>query len=108
MQVLVYHNQLGPAMVYLAPAGNAAPEGASIPGGPFPRAVAQVTSRGHSISWENWCRRLAHSLPYFDSWSVEDVPDGLSAQDVLSVVRSRTSDHLMAGTSPAMDLTPDN
>lgn len=92
MKALVYHNEQGPAMVYLPPASDGvAPEAASIPGGPFPRAVTQVTSRGHDVTWERWCQRLAAQLPYFDHWTISEVPDGTSAEDALSLVREKAA-----------------
>jgi hypothetical protein len=101
MKVLAYVNQFGPAQVYLPPAGKAVPESAWIPEGPFPRASVQVASRGTDISWDRWCRRLAAQLPYFDSWSVEDVPDGLTASEALSLVRQRASEQALGAPVPS-------
>lgn len=91
MRALVYRNQYGPAMALVLPAQeNGVPASATIPGGPFPRAMAQIGAKGHGVTWEQWADHLAGSLPYFDSWSVEDVPDGLDPQRVLNVVRRRS------------------
>lgn len=99
-KALVYHNQYGPAQIYFPPSTDSAlPEAASIPGGPFPRASSQVAARGHAIPWDRWAEHLSEQLPYFDSWTVEDVPDGLSPQDALSLVRSRNADNYFSEPS---------
>jgi hypothetical protein len=96
MKALVYHNQYGAAQVYMPPAGDGAvPDAASIPQGPFPRAVNQVMDRGNKVSWDEWSQHLTEQYPYFDSWTVEDVPDGSTAQEALNLVRTRAAGNLI-------------
>lgn len=98
MKALIYHNHLGPAQLYLKPANDKSdPPCASIPGGPFPRASAGAGSRGREIPWEDWCERLSEQWPYHDSWTHEDVPDGMTPHEALAHVRERESDAQMRG-----------
>lgn len=91
MNVAVYHNQYGPAVVFTLPKSGP-PLHASIPQGPFPRAMSQFLDKGHALTWEQWADHLSGSLPYFDHWSVDQVPDGYTADQALAQVRSQEAD----------------
>jgi hypothetical protein len=95
MKVLTYRlPHVGAAQVFQQPGSDheTLPPTAHVPGGPFPRAMAQAGSQGHQIPWDDWCDRLSEQLPYFDGWSVEDVPDGISPDTALSLIRQRDAD----------------
>lgn len=95
MNVAVFHNRYGPAVVFTLPPGDSElPEHASIPQGPFPRAFSQfVHDKGTEPSWAQWAEHLAGSLPYFgEHWTVEQVPDGYGAKQALAWVRSQEAE----------------
>lgn len=96
MKVAVYHDpRYGPSVVFTLPGKAEVPESASIPQGPFPRATAQFAAKGPGLSWLQWAGVLAKQLPYFESWTVEDVPAGMSAHNALSVVRHQEADRFL-------------
>lgn len=98
MKVAVYHTrQYGPSVVFTVPQ-DSLPESASVPHmseGMKNRAQGQWAAKGHSLSWEQWAEHLSGQLPYFEQWSVEEVPDGLSAAQALSEVRRKESEDLV-------------
>ena len=97
-RLLVYRNNQGAAQAYLPPAPPVEPpQAAAIPGGPFPRASEQAGARGTDVSWDDWAQQLTEQLPYFDSWTLEDVPDDLTAAEALSLVRKRDAESLVSG-----------
>lgn len=96
MDVLVYHNHLGPVQVWTLPSSGL-PQTAYAPGGPFPRAASQVAAKGSALTWQQWAQELSSSLPYFDAFSTEPVPDGLSAQQALGLVRQRQAGKFLSG-----------
>lgn len=97
MLVAVFSNRYGPAVVFTVPRGDdGPPENASIPQGPFPRAVSQFLDKGHALTWEQWADHISGKLPYFgEHWSTEQVPDGYTARQALSLVRSREASRNM-------------
>jgi hypothetical protein len=97
-KALVYRNHRGAAQLYYEPkADGVQPESATIPGGPFPRASEGVAARGNKIPWKDWADHLSEQLPYFDSWSHEDVPDGLAPNQALALVRQRDAARFLEG-----------
>jgi hypothetical protein len=96
VKVAVYRTRsFGPSGVFTLPPGGAAPEHAFIPQVSEQRAMSEWTSKGHGVTWEEWARRLAGHLPYFDAWTVEDVPDGMTVGQALSKVREDETDRLL-------------
>lgn len=89
MRVLVCHTRLGPTAVFTPPARGALPASARVPGADriVAPAFTQVASRGPQSGWDAHCRVLASCPPYAGRWTVEDVPDGLTAAQALSRVR---------------------
>lgn len=97
MKVAVYRTRsYGPSGVFTMPPGDEAPAHAFIPQVDPQRALSQWTGKGSDLTWEEWAERLQGHLPYFDSWTTEDVPDGITAQRALSVVRQHESDQLLS------------
>ena len=97
MKVAVYRTRsFGPSGVFTLPADGTAPAHAFIPQVSPQRALSEWTSKGHGVTWEQWARHLGRHLPYFDSWTVEEVPDGISAVQALSKVREDESTRLLA------------
>lgn len=92
MKAAVYRNHLGAAQLYLDPDKAGGDAEAAVPGGPFARASSQMGARGSAVDWDDWTDQLAAQYPYFDHWTTEDVPDGLTAQQALSLVRSRDAE----------------
>lgn len=97
MKVLVYHNQHGPAVVFLPPKPGEVPLSAEIPGDPALTrpAHAQVAAQGPKATWAQHCQSLVKSPPYAGTWTVEDVPGDYGAQQALAWVRSQASDRAM-------------
>lgn len=97
MKVAVYRTRsFGPSGVFTLPSDGVAPEHAFIPNVSEQRAMSQWADKGHGVTWEQWARLLAGHLPYFDAWTVEDVPDGMTASQALSKVRESETDGLLA------------
>lgn len=95
MRAAVYRNNLGAAQLYLEPSQAGSGDSvATLPSGPFDRASAQMAARGGDVDWEDWADQLAGQYPYFDRWTAEDVPDGLTAQQALSHVRERDAESM--------------
>lgn len=100
MKVAVYRTRsFGPSGVFTLPPDGAAPTHAFIGQVSPDRALSEWTSKGHGETWEQWAVHLSRHLPYFDSWTVEDVPDGISANQALSQVRRDESDRLLTAQS---------
>lgn len=99
MKALTYHDRRGPAVVFLPPKGDALPESAAAPGDASLNAPAytQVASRGAKASWAEHSKNLAAAPPYAGRWTVEDVPDGSTAQQALYHVRG---EHAMQALNP--------
>lgn len=91
MMVLVYHNRLGAALVFLPPEPGQPPASAAVPASPeqLRPAWAQVAARGTQASWEFHCRLLVRSAPYAGTWTVQDIPDGSSPEAALALVLAR-------------------
>jgi hypothetical protein len=83
--------QFGPSVVFLVPQQDSAvPAYAAIPGLPegiLQRALGQWAAKGSGVPWEEWADVLARSLPYFEQWTVTEVPGNPSAAQALSFVR---------------------
>lgn len=99
MKVAVYRTlQYGPSMVFTLPADGEVPADAAIPNlpaGAVHRARSQWAAKGSERGWEDWAQVLAGQLPYFEHWSVEEVPDGMSATQALSQVRQDEAERVM-------------
>jgi hypothetical protein len=88
MNVLVFRNRHGAAAVWLLPDGDDqdAPESAVLPT-EFPDYRTQnMDSKGSEQSWQDWAEYLA-SQPLLGNWSVQELPDGMDADQALAVVR---------------------
>lgn len=92
MKVLTYHDRRGPAVVFLPPRGDAAPESAAVPDDGVTAlsapAYAQVAARGAKASWQDHCKNLTAAPPYAGRWTVEDAPDGSTARQALGHIRA--------------------
>lgn len=90
--VIVYHDErYGPAQLWTLPSSpGATPRTAYIPQGPFSAAQAHVEDKGSEQSWKDWAETLAGTLPYQVRFTVETVPDNLTPQAALSLIRERT------------------
>lgn len=98
MKVAVYRTRsYGPSGVFTMPPDGEAPAHAFIPQVDSQRALSQWTGKGSDLTWEQWAEELQGHLPYFESWTVEDVPDGVTVQRALSLVRQQESDKLLSG-----------
>lgn len=96
MKVIVYHDRrYGPAVVFLPPPRGAVPESAALPNDLFPRAYSQMRARGRTVSWADWGESLVRHAPYFEDWSVEEVPAGTSAHDALGLIRRKQAGDLI-------------
>lgn len=94
--ILVYRNRYGPAMVFTLPKdAGADPQWASIQAGPFARAFAILSEKGPSVSWTDWANHLTGALPYFESWTVEDVPGRFDLHRALAYVRRAAAARLL-------------
>lgn len=99
VQVLVHRNRFGAAAVYLRPADGTVPPAAytAMPDNLHARSVAPVTARGPKLSWAAFCKLLESRARNGEQhWTVEDVPDGLSAHDALNYVRQEDAGSLAA------------
>lgn len=99
MMVAVYRCQYGPAVVYTLPL-QGEPKRAAVPAmtaGQLARAASQFQAKGSAVTWPEWGDILARQLPYFDSWTVEQVPDGTDPQQALNLVRHREGTALLRG-----------
>jgi hypothetical protein len=99
VNVLVLRNRVGAAIVWLLPADNRddAPDMATLPGpyGNDPRAQ-NMTSKGSAQSWGGWAQYLA-SQPLLGNWAVQELPDGLDADEALAWVRRDDTEKAATG-----------
>jgi hypothetical protein len=88
MNILVFRNRLGAAAVWLIPNGEDqdAPEPAVLPGVVQDPRIQNMASKGSALTWLAWAEYLA-SQPLLGSWSIQEAPDGLDADQALAVVR---------------------
>lgn len=95
-EVIVYHDErYGPAQLWTLPPGaTAVPRTAYIPQGPFRLAESHLLDKGSGESWRDWADTLAGTLPYQVRYTIETVPDNLTPQAALSLIRERTADQL--------------
>lgn len=97
MKVAVYRTRaFGPSGVFTIPGDGIAPAHAFIPQVNPQRALSEWTSKGHGVTWEEWAENLTRHLPYFDSWTVEDVPDNFTVGQALSRVRENEAGSLLS------------
>lgn len=59
--------------------------------------LAQAAAQGSSASFEEHAQRLAASSPYAGSWSLVSVPDGITAQQALYLIRHRKAVQILKG-----------
>lgn len=85
-----YDPRFGPALLATLPkkAGEL-PQLAYIPKNIPPGPARQLAAKGHDLTWVQWAEHLTERPPYGGQWSVEEVPDGLSAHAALNEVRQR-------------------
>lgn len=88
MNVLVLRNRLGPAALWILPAGGSedAPEPALLPVTPQDPRIQNMASKGSGQSWQEWARYLA-SQPLLGSWRIQELPDSTDADEALAIVR---------------------
>ena len=99
MMVAVFRNQFGPAVVYTLPL-QGEPQHAAVPAlaaGQLARAESQFRAKGSAVTWPEWGDILSRQLPYFDSWSVDQVPDGTDPKQALNLVRRREGEAALRG-----------
>ena len=101
MKAAVWHDpRHGPALAALLPKGrDRQPETARIPYQLPPGPLARLNAKGEHTTWEQWAQHLAEALPYVGRWTVEDVPDGLDAHQVLGYVREQAQAAALGGSS---------
>jgi hypothetical protein len=90
VKAAVWHSpHHGPAFIGLLPKGkDQIPETyryTHIPPGP----MRQLLAKGSDPTWQQWGQHLAEGLPYGGRWTVEDVPDGVTARRALEHVREK-------------------
>lgn len=88
MKVLVGSNRLGPAAVFLPDGSHAvipAHENLIQP------LIVQAQARGSKARFEQHAKRLAAGPGYAGSWSLLEVPDGISAPQALHYARYRAA-----------------
>jgi len=89
MKVLVFRNRFGAATLWVLPSDDSqdAPEQATLPGlaGHDPR-TQNMDSKGSAQSWDEWAAYLA-SQPLLGNWAVQELPEAVSANEALNIVR---------------------
>lgn len=89
----------GPAAVFIPQGADRPADSATVPGCP-PAPARQWAAKGTAVSWRQWTEHLTERLPYGGQWSVQDVPDGMSARQALYHLREKAQEHGLAGTGP--------
>lgn len=87
MKVLVGSNRLGPAAVFLPDGSHAAAPAAEELIAPL---LAQVQARGSHATFAEHAKRLTEGPGYAGSWSLQEMPDGISAPQALHYARYRS------------------
>jgi hypothetical protein len=91
VKVLVGSNRLGPAAVFLPDGSRAvvpAHENLTAP------LVAEVSARGPQASFEEHAARLVAGPQQAAHWELAEVPDGISAQQALHLMRYQAAKSL--------------
>jgi hypothetical protein len=99
MKVLVFRNRFGAAAAWLLPdtSSDDAPDMAVLPG-PYsndPR-IQNMATKGSAQSWQDWAAYLA-SQPLLGNWAVQELPDGLDADEALAWVRRDDTEKAATG-----------
>ena len=91
MKALVASNRMGPAAVFLPDGSHAvipAHENLIAP------LLAEAAAIGTKASFEEHAVRLCAAAPYAGSWSMLDVPEGVSAAQALHLARYQAAGDL--------------
>ena len=86
VKALVASNRMGPAAVFLPDGSHAvipAHENLTAP------LLAEAAAIGTQASFGEYAARLCAAPPYAGHWSLIDAPDGVTAAQVLHLVRAR-------------------
>lgn len=100
MKVAVWYDErFGPAVLAVIPQDDEKPpDFATIPYKIPPGIRQQFMAKGHAVDWDEWAEHLTGRQPHHGQWSVEDAPDGMTAQQALSQVRKQAGDRATASS----------